>query len=57
MFGSGSGEQLLLGAPVPLYLVAAAAVLQLLRGWAEAARKEFHPPERAARFPLNAPDI
>lgn len=57
LLGAGLGAQTLLGVPVPLHMMAAAALLQLLRGHAEAARKQFHVPERAARYPLNPPGV
>lgn len=46
-----------LGVPVPAIAAAAAAVCQLLRSRAEAARKEFHVPERLPVYPLNNPHV
>ena len=46
--GAGLGAQLcLLDVPVPLYIMAVATALQLLRSWAAAACEEFHPPMHA----------
>ena len=46
-----------LGVPVAVFAAAAAAACQLLLNCAEAARKEFHVPERVAVYPLNHPGV
>lgn len=46
-----------LGVPVAVIAVAAAAACQYLQSRTEAAGKEFHVPERVGVYPLNDPEV
>ena len=55
--GTTVAARSVLGVPMPVLAAAAAALCWLLRNRAEAARKEFHVPERLPVFPLNDPRV
>ena len=55
--GAAVAARSVLGVPVPVLAAAAAGLCWLLRNRAEAARKEFHVPERLPVYPLNDPRV